>query len=117
MPRPPIDLHQKVRDLLRHTDALPAELSSPIVNYERTVDGYLALLKYVDDHLRTSRIYAAVYNRHMAQQRRMVQRVPQLATSLCVKQPQQDAEVSFAICVRYDAPHSWPPLRRQDGVH
>ncbi len=41
MPRPPIDLHQKVRDLLRHTDSLPAELSSPIVNYERTVDGYL----------------------------------------------------------------------------
>lgn len=71
MPRPPIDLHQKVRDLLRHTDALPAELSSPIVNFERIVDGYLALLKYVDEHLRTSRIYKAVYNRHMVQQRRM----------------------------------------------
>ncbi len=41
MPRPPIDLHQKVR------------------------------LKYVEDHLRASRIYEAVYNRHMAQQRRM----------------------------------------------
>lgn len=71
MPRPPIDLHQKVRDLFRHTEALPAELSSPIVNYERTLDGYLALLKYVEDHLRASRIYEAVYNRHMAQQRRM----------------------------------------------
>jgi hypothetical protein len=71
MPRPPIDLHQKVRDVLQHTAPLPAELSSPIVNYERSVSGCLALMKYVEDHLLASRIYEAVYNRHMALQRRM----------------------------------------------
>jgi hypothetical protein len=30
---------------------LPAELSSPIVNYERSVSSCLALMKYVEDHL------------------------------------------------------------------
>ena len=71
MPRPPIDLHEKVRDVLKHTETLPAQLSSPIVNYERSVSACLALMKYIDDHLHASRIYETVYNRHMALQRRM----------------------------------------------
>jgi hypothetical protein len=36
MPRPPIDLHRKVRDILGHIAPLSAEAATPLAHYNRS---------------------------------------------------------------------------------
>lgn len=71
MPRPPIDLHQKVRDLLTHVGPPPPESDRPLDHFEHSTNETLALIKYIDDHLPLGTIYPAVYERHMWHLRRM----------------------------------------------
>ena len=70
--RPPIDLNQKVRELLTHTTPLPPGVDAPIRNFEERINACLNLIKYIDDHISTQSVYAAVYDRHMSLLRRMV---------------------------------------------
>jgi hypothetical protein len=72
MPRPPIDLHSKVRDLLDHHLAPFAESAIPILHLEQSLAANFSLIKYVDDHVRIQPIYESVYERHMSHLRRMV---------------------------------------------
>ncbi|TWT51431.1 hypothetical protein Pla22_42090 [Rubripirellula amarantea] len=70
--RPPIDLDQKVRDLLQHTEANATGEDAPIRNFDRRANSSLALIKYIDDHVANQSVYQAVYDRHMALLHRMV---------------------------------------------
>ena len=72
MPRPAIDLHQKVREVLRHTSPLHPEADRPIQHFERSVNAGLLLLGYIDAHIDPNDVYAAVYERHLGHLRRMV---------------------------------------------
>jgi hypothetical protein len=72
MPRPPINLHQKVREVLQHTSPLPPEADRPIQHFERSLNAGLLLLNYIDDHVDPNDVYEAVYDRHLGHLRRMV---------------------------------------------
>jgi hypothetical protein len=69
---PPINLNQMVRELLTHVDSLPSDLDAPIRTFEERINACLNLIKYIDDHISTQSVYAAVYDRHMSLLRRMV---------------------------------------------
>lgn len=70
--RPPIDLNQKVREILAHVDPLSSELEIPIRAFEQRVNACRNLIKYIDDHISTQSVYEAVYDRHMSLLRRMM---------------------------------------------
>jgi hypothetical protein len=71
MARPKIDLHDKIRELLDHSEEAPEESGAPIRHFERSMNDTLSALRYIDDHMDVESIYAAVYERHLAQMRRM----------------------------------------------
>lgn len=72
MPRPPIDLHQKVREVLQHTSPLLPQADRPLEHFERSVNEGLRLLSYIDDHIDSQDVQKAVYERHRGHLRRMV---------------------------------------------
>ena len=72
MPRAPIDLHQKVRELLAHTDPLLPESFRPIEHYERYTNDCFNMIRYMDRHIDPAGIHEAVLERHMSMMRRMV---------------------------------------------
>jgi hypothetical protein len=72
LPRPPINLHQKVRALLQHTTTLLPEAHSPIQHFERSANVGLSLIKYVDGHIDPQAVYQTVYDGHLGHLRRMV---------------------------------------------
>lgn len=72
MPRPRIDLNQKVRDLLDHHRDPLAERQCPIDHFERTSNDALGLIKYLDDHVAATPIYQAVYEKHQSNLHRMI---------------------------------------------
>lgn len=69
--RPPIDLNQKVRELLSHTDDSPDVDAAPIRNFEQRIGSGDRLVHYIDRHLDAEKIYATVLDRHMALLNRM----------------------------------------------
>lgn len=69
--RPPIDLHQKVRELLTHTIPVGSGIV-PLRNFEERTNACFNLIKYVDDHVLSQSIYRASYDRHMWLLHRMV---------------------------------------------
>ena len=70
--RPPIDLNQKVRDLLMHTDPLLPGIDAPLRNFEERTNACFNLIKYIDDHISNQSVYQASYNRHRSLLNRMV---------------------------------------------
>ncbi len=48
MPRPPIDLSRKIKDILKHVQHLPVEASSPLAHYQRTATDVWNTLQYVE---------------------------------------------------------------------
>ncbi len=70
--RPPIDLNQKVRDLLTHTDPLSPGIDAPLRNFEERTNACFNLIKYIDDHISNQSVYQASYNRHRSLLNRMV---------------------------------------------
>ncbi|QDV85805.1 hypothetical protein [Planctomycetes bacterium TBK1r] len=103
--RPPIDLNQKVRDLLQHTQANPANHVAPIRNFERRIGGSVAMLKYVNDHIDGQAVYQNVLDRHLSSLHRMVlvslieafERFIKELAILCV-----DSIASYTIDNRFD---------------
>lgn len=72
MPRPPINLHKKVREVLQHTAPLPPQADCPIQHFEASVNAALLLLSYIDAHIDPNDVYEAVYERHLGHLRRMI---------------------------------------------
>lgn len=72
MPRPLIDLHQRVRAVLQHTSPLLPEAHSPIQHFERSANVGLSLIRYIDGQIDPETVYPAVYHRHLGHLRRMV---------------------------------------------
>ncbi len=70
--RPPIDLNQKIRDLLSHTIPLRLEVDAPIRNFEERTNACFNLIKYIDDHVTTQSVYRASYDLHLSLLNRMV---------------------------------------------
>ncbi len=71
MPRPQTDLQQKIREILGHTLPLPPEASSPIRHFEGNTNATVSMLSYLERHVTTSGFYSKVYDRHVANLRRM----------------------------------------------
>jgi hypothetical protein len=71
MPRPRTNLHEKINEILGHTLALPPEATSPIRHFEVNANATLSMLSYVERHVTTGGFYSKVYDRHIANLRRM----------------------------------------------
>jgi hypothetical protein len=65
MPRPPIDLHRKIKDILHHVQPLPDEAIAPIMHYKRTSADLWASLAYVERAMSNGERYEAVVERHL----------------------------------------------------
>jgi len=51
MPRPPIDLSRKIKDILGYVDPLPPEACAPFGHYERSMSDNWNLLQYLERSL------------------------------------------------------------------
>ncbi len=65
MPRPPLDLSRKIKDILRHTQPLPDEAKAPILHYRQTVAEIWGALAYVERAISQRGRYQAVADRHL----------------------------------------------------
>ncbi len=65
MPRPPLDLGRKIKDILRRTQPLPDEAKAPILHYRQTVADIMGALAYVERAIGQRERYQAVADRHL----------------------------------------------------
>jgi hypothetical protein len=65
MPRPPVDLHRKVREILDHVDPLPAEAGAPLAHFNRSSTDLWNLLLYVERAFAQLTLQPAAVRRHM----------------------------------------------------
>lgn len=65
MPRPPVDLARKIKDIVHHADPLPAESTAPILHYKRTVSDIWVSLAYIERAVGEGERYHAVVDRHL----------------------------------------------------
>ncbi len=72
MPRPPIDLDRKIRDILTHVVPLPREAEAPLPHYKRSGTDLWNLLLYVERNFDQLQLYQAVLQRHLARLNSMV---------------------------------------------
>ena len=66
MPRPPIDLARKIKDILQHVESLPVEASTPLAHYRRTSTDLWNTLQYVEHQFAQVHLYKAVAHGHLA---------------------------------------------------
>src|SRR5947209_4869789 len=105
MPRPPIDLGRKVKDILQHVGPLPPEADSPLAHYTRSATDVWNLLAYLERNLRGPGIYAAVRDRHVVRLNSMIlvnlietfERFLKEAAAVCV-----DHLAEFVLDKRFD---------------
>jgi hypothetical protein len=72
MPRPPIDLLQKVKEILQHVGPLPVEAGTPLTHYNRSVTDAWNLMDYVERNLSQLNLKGAVFKRHTDLLRSMI---------------------------------------------
>jgi hypothetical protein len=72
MPRPPIDLPRKIKDILTHFVDLPAEAAAPLTHYRRSGADIWNLLLYVERNLAQLELYPAVLRRHLGRLNGMI---------------------------------------------
>jgi hypothetical protein len=72
MPGQPIDLHQKIREILAHTDPLPAEAGTPIAHYHRSIIDIWNLLQYIERAFSQLPLQPAAVRRHMGRLHGMI---------------------------------------------
>jgi hypothetical protein len=99
LPRPAINLHQKVREVLQHTSPLLPHADRPIQHFERSVNGGLLLLSYLEDHIDAEDVYDVVYDRHFGHLRRMV-------LAEFIESFERFLKELAAVCVDYLAPYT-----------
>jgi len=66
MPRPPIDLARKVKDVAQHVQPLPPEAATPLAHYRRTSTDLWNSIQYVEQAFTQPGLYRAVAERHLA---------------------------------------------------
>jgi hypothetical protein len=66
MPRPPVDLGRKIKDILQHVRPLPDEAKAPILHYWRTGMDIWGALAYVERAIAQVPRYQAVVDRHFS---------------------------------------------------
>jgi hypothetical protein len=99
LPRPPINLHQKVREVVQHVSPLHAEADRPVQHFERSVNAGLQLLAYLDAHIDPNDVYAAVYERHLSHLRRLI-------LAEFIEAFERFLKELAALCVDYLAPYT-----------
>ena len=99
MPRPPIDLHLMVREIIQHSSALLPESDCPLRHFERSANTGAALLKYIDDHIKPDDVYPAVYDRHLGHLRRM-------ALAELIESFERFLKELAAVCIDFLAPYT-----------
>jgi hypothetical protein len=72
MPRQPIDLHRKVRDILAHVAPLPAEAGTPLAHCDRTSIDLWNLVRYVERAFGQLPLQPAAVRRHLARLHGMI---------------------------------------------
>lgn len=72
MPRPPIDLGTKLREIPLHVEDLPAEAERPLSHYRRSASDLWSLRAYVERKIRDTSHYQTVVDRHLATLDRML---------------------------------------------
>jgi hypothetical protein len=105
MPRPRLDLARKVKDILRHVEALPPEAATPLSHYKRSSADHWNLLRYLDSKVTSQAHYPAVFDRHKLLLHCMVlvglvetfERFVKEVAAVCV-----DVVVPFALDKRFD---------------
>jgi hypothetical protein len=70
--RPPIDIRERIGDILSHTEPLPPESQSPIQHYRRAVFTNFRLIDYIDNRIRERAHYPAIKAKHMGHLRRLI---------------------------------------------
>ena len=70
--RPPIEIRERIGDLLSHTDPLAPESQSPIRHDRRAVITNFSLIDYMDRHISENAHYPAIKAKHMGHLRRLV---------------------------------------------
>jgi hypothetical protein len=65
MPRPPVDLTRKIKDIVQHVQPLPDEATAPILHYQRTTSDIWASLAYIERAVGERDRYGAVVERHL----------------------------------------------------
>lgn len=73
MPRPPINLGRKIKDILKHAEPLPPEAGTPLAHYRRSGTDLWNMLEYVRRALdQLGSLKPAVVERHFARLHGMV---------------------------------------------
>jgi hypothetical protein len=72
MPRPPIDLNQKVREILSHVGPLPPEADAPLAHYNRSSTDLWNLLLYVERNFGQLPLQPTALRRHMSRLHGMI---------------------------------------------
>jgi hypothetical protein len=72
MPRPPIDLAQKIRDIITHVDPLPPEAGAPLSHYDRSSTDLWNLLLYFERNFGQLPLQPAALHRHTARLHGMI---------------------------------------------
>jgi hypothetical protein len=63
--RPPIDLRQRIKDILTHVEPLPREAETPLSHYRRGGIDTWNLLAYIERNFGRLTLYQAVLERHL----------------------------------------------------
>jgi hypothetical protein len=63
--RPPIDLRQRIKDILTHVEPLPREAETPLPHYWRSGIDTWNLLAYIERNFGRLTLYQAVLERHL----------------------------------------------------
>jgi hypothetical protein len=72
MPRRPINLHRKVREILSHVDPLPAEADTPLAHCNRSSTDLWNLLLYVERAFGQLPLQPAAVRRHLTRLHGMI---------------------------------------------
>jgi hypothetical protein len=74
MPRPPIDLPRKIKDILRHVQPLPPEAGAPLSHHQRTSTDIWNLVQYVEKtfDIAKDKLYQGVAQRHLGRLNEMI---------------------------------------------
>src|SRR5436189_5288692 len=72
MPFSPIDLAQKIREMIAHVDPLPPEAGAPLTHYERSILDIWNLLSYFESNLSRLPLRPAALRAHMARLHGMI---------------------------------------------
>ncbi len=87
-----------VRQIVTHADPLHPEADRPLRHFELSANAALRVLEYLTEHIDPSTVYAAVYNRHLSQLRRLI-------LAECIESFERFLKELAAACIDYLAPY------------